>query len=168
MKSWSRAGKEAGRDEVLCLRGGDDTLVISSGLGGCFMLPARCVLCNEEVPQHRARTTLQRRAMFLWVPGLQAAVDFQVQLEYSLCSQHLARRRVRLAGFVAGAFLTGIASALVDGWPVAVCLVAMVVFALMALRSWQVIRLLDIDAAQARIRVGRPFAESFASDLLPA
>jgi hypothetical protein len=153
-------------DEVLCLRDGEDTLVISSGLAGCFHLPPRCVICNVEAPTGRMRNTLKHRSLVVLTPVMAASSGYDLEIEFSVCPRHKLRRLQILALGVLG-FLAGIPVAALGGVLFFLIGVVMMVGAgILIVMHSRVVRLLEIDAVQAKIRVGKPFAQSFAQDLV--
>jgi hypothetical protein len=153
-------------DEVLCLRDGEDTLVISGGLAGCFHLPPRCVVCNAEAPTGRIRKTFRRRSLVALTPVMGASAGYDMEIEFSICRRHKLRR-LRLLALGVLAFVAGISVAALDGMLAYLIGVVMIVGAgILIVMQSRVVRLLEIDAVQAKIRVGKPFAQSFAEDLM--
>lgn len=148
-------------EEALCLRDGDDALVISSGLAGLFHLPPRCVVCNEEGAT-RIRKTLDRKSLVAFTPVLYATSSIALNVEFSLCAHHLRRRRIELVVVATGVLLAATATALLDMRFISVGLVVLFALGVVLARRYQLPRLLHLDPIQAKIKVGRAFACSFA------
>jgi hypothetical protein len=142
------------------------------------IFPARCVRCNEHASRRLMRQLYWHHpALYLLIfislciyviPAL--ILRKKAVLEIGLCERHFRRRRWGIAigwgGFLLG-MIVFIAS--IDSYPMVglFFMLVMVVAPIAGIVMAQVISPKHIDAERAKLKVGRPFLESF-SQTAPA
>jgi hypothetical protein len=123
------------------------------------------VICNAETGTQRVQKTLDATSLAAATPVLVATATMSIDLEFGLCSRHLARRRMPVIGAALAAVAAVAAGAVLDVLFVSFGVVLLLALAVVLARRYELPRLTHIDAVQARVKVGRPFAGSFATDL---